>query len=135
MTFDFVLHAPVQSCHFDERLRGYIRFGGFTQGCWPAGNFWAAAADRLQAHFAILMVMYILGVLLRTSMMLAPDFTTMLVVVVAKEFCGSPVGIIVDATVLAASKEVMLTSFSTSLTKHESQPSKDTGTSRYKPSP
>eukprot|EP00884_Botryococcus_braunii_P022281 jgi/Botrbrau1/8737/Bobra.0090s0012.1 len=70
-----------------------------------SGNIWAAAADHLQAHFIILMVMYVLGVLLRTSMMFAPDFATMLAVVIAKEFFGSPVGIIVDATVLAASKQ------------------------------
>ncbi len=73
-----------------------------------SGNIWAAAADRLQAHFVILLVMYVLGVLLRTSMMFAPDFATMLVVVIAKEFCGSPVGIIVDATVLAAGKLVRI---------------------------
>lgn len=70
----------------------------------PAAFVWAAAADRFSAHRAILLATFITSTIVRTCTAFGFRFWQFLVLAAVGEALASPVGVMADAAVVAASK-------------------------------
>ena len=63
-------------------------------------------ADKLRAHRALLLLLFAASTALRLSLAAARGFGAALALVLATEFFGSAVTLLVDAAVMAACREV-----------------------------
>ncbi|KAK9815868.1 hypothetical protein WJX72_010994 [[Myrmecia] bisecta] len=70
-----------------------------------AGNLFTLIADHVRAHRAILLIAFVLAAVVRFSIALVHNLTYLILLVVATEAINSPVGILVDASVMAACEQ------------------------------
>lgn len=66
----------------------------------PAAFAWAALADRLHAHQAVLLVTFVGSTAVRLLLLLPRDFGGLLAVTLLAEVLSAPVGVMADAAVM-----------------------------------